>query len=134
MAGEAVMSGLSETDASSLTVSPAGTRVFATDEIIFHRRLPAGAGLRPLASVLIFLQAHRFLQVRHEPASTHRRVEPLQPAFGLRNFRQMGIADAGFCHVTKSGYERCYANLSARYGQAECRFANNDVTFLVVLK
>lgn len=46
---------------SSLTISPAGTRFRATCEVIFRYRFPARAGLRPLALVLVFVQAYKIL-------------------------------------------------------------------------
>lgn len=68
---------------SSLTVSPAGIRFHATDEVIWCFRLPAGAGLRPMALMLVFVQTCKSLQERHRLLCRYGIGKFHQPATGL---------------------------------------------------
>ena len=118
---------------SSLTVSPAGSRDGATDEVVQRCRFPARAGLRLLASVLLVVQACKRLQVWHMAEGLLRFMKTSQPVGDLRNFSKPRIAAACSGHKTQFRNERLNANLPLAECKAKCRFANDDVPFPVVL-
>ncbi|ADO08125.1 hypothetical protein Pvag_pPag20135 (plasmid) [Pantoea vagans C9-1] len=118
---------------SSLTVSPAGIRFHATDEVIWCCRLPAGAGLRPMALMLFFVQTCKCLQVRHGLLCGSGIRVLLQPASGLSYVAKPFITGHICSHVTQFSDEGDNVYLLFSQRQVQCRFANNDVAFLVVL-